>query len=85
MKELKLFTANRAQQALSNLTYSGLFTVADILDAAEDSSNGTQLINRLRAMGLCDRMSVALETDYRTHIRIIDCFGNTSYLEARKG
>ena len=85
MKELKLFTANGIQQALSNLTYSKLFTVNDILDAAEDSTNGTQLMNRLRAMGLCDQMSVALETDYRAHIRIIDCFGNASYLKARKG
>ena len=84
MNKLKLYTANRMPESLTNLTYSGRFTVTDMIDATEDSANGAQLVNRLRGLGLTDRMEVARETDTYTRIRITDCWGNEHYLEARK-
>ena len=84
MRKLKLYTADRMPESLTNLTYSGRFTVTDMTDAAEDSTDGAQLVNRLRGLGLTDRMEVARETDTYTRIRITDCWGNEHYLEARK-
>ena len=84
MNKLKLYTANRMLESLTNLTYSGRFTVTDMIDATEDSANGAQLVNRLRGLGLTDRMEVARETDTYTRIRITDCWGNEHYLEAKK-
>ena len=84
MNKLKLYTANRMLESLTNLTYSGRFTVTDMIDATEDSATGAQLVNRLRGLGLTDRMEVARETDTYTRIRITDCWGNIHYLEARK-
>lgn len=84
MNKLKLYTANRMPESLTNLTYSGRFTVTDMIDATEDSANGAQLVNRLRGLGLTDRMEVARETDTYTRIRITDCWGNEHYLEAKK-
>ena len=84
MRKLRLCTADRIRESLTNLTYSGRFTVTDMTDAAEDSADGAQLLNRLRALGLTDRMAVARETETYTRISIIDCWGNVHYLEARK-
>ena len=84
MRKLTLCTDDRIRESLTNLTYSGRFTVTDMIDAAEDSTDGAQLLNRLRALGLTDRMAVARETETYTRISIIDCWGNVHYLEARK-
>lgn len=84
MRDLRLYTPNRVQEALSNLCFEGQFTVTDMMDACEDSVNGKQLANRLKALGLTEVMGVVRETGAYTRILLIDCFKNSYYLEARK-
>ncbi len=85
MKNLRFYTDRDIPLALSNLISSRTnHSTADIRDACEDSQTGSEFLNRLNQLRLLDRLSLDRETPTYVRIKVVDCWGNVSYLRAAK-
>ena len=83
MKDLKLYTATGIPEALSNILGTTA-TIADLRDAADESSTGKELLDRIDKLDLIGTYALGRETPDFVRIKVGDRFGNVSYLEARK-
>lgn len=84
MKNVRLKTSSGIQEALSNLCDTCHTTAIE--DAVADSKTGSELVSRLNNLRGLYRNNFTLdrETDTMVRLKTVDCWGNTSYLEAQK-
>lgn len=85
MKHLRFYTDRDIPLALSNLISSRVnHSTAAVRDACEDSKTGAEFLKRLNQLGILDRLSLDRETPTYARIKVVDCWGNVSYLRATK-
>ena len=84
MKNPILTTSNGIKESFSNLYYGGECSIPAILDVVEDSSTGSELVNKLNKLKLVEKFRLDRETP--TYVRLVttDCFGNQHYFKADK-
>lgn len=84
MKNVRLKTSSGIAEALSNLCDT--CSVVAIEDAVADSTTGAELVGALNNLKGLFRNNFTLdrETDTMVRLKTVDCWGNTSYLEAQK-